>query len=195
MSGEAIPRLMKWLTAARLGMRWPQVMSTPTGRRGTRRLIWPSSCLRLLFTSARLANGRPTPKVLKMWRLVMLLLLLVPGSRSRFTKLRGLLIAGDVLDANEYAPNNSTLAALRRRACVPLFGAALGATPSLPRVHLSRSRGAPCAGHTAETAALRCVKVAQAHVPLTQGASVLVAGCTSAFVRSFVRALLFVCWH
>ena len=30
--------------------------------------------------------------------------------------------------------------ALRRRACVPLFGAALGATPSLPRVHLSRSR-------------------------------------------------------
>ena len=95
----------------------------------------------------------------------------------------------------QYAPNNSTLAALRRRACVPLFGAALGATPSLPRVHLSRSRGAPCAGHTAETAALRCVKVAQAHVPLTQGASVLVAGCTSAFVRSFVRALLFVCWH
>ena len=56
-------------------------MSTPTERRGTRRLIWPISCLRVFFTSARLANGRPTPKVLKMWRIVMLLLLLVLGSR------------------------------------------------------------------------------------------------------------------
>ena len=92
------------------------------GRFGTRRLIWPSSCLRL-FTSARLANGRPTPKVLKMWRFVMLLLLFVLGFRSRFTKLRGLLIAGDALDAN-YVRNDSTLAALRRTACVPLFGAA-----------------------------------------------------------------------
>ena len=36
-----------------------------------------------------------------------------------------------------YARNKSTLAALKRTACVPLFGAARGATPSLPRVHLS----------------------------------------------------------
>ena len=34
-------RLTNWLAAARLGMRWLQVMSALTERRGTRRLIWP----------------------------------------------------------------------------------------------------------------------------------------------------------
>ena len=36
---------------------------------------------------------------------------------------------------------------------------------------LDRSRGAPCVVPTAQTAALRCVNVAQEHVPLTQEAS------------------------
>ena len=71
-------------------------------------------------------------------------------------------------------------------------------------------RGAPCAGPTAQTAALRCVIVAQEHVPLTQGTHrlrQLVIGrhpITGAWllddaahprVESFVRALLFVRWH
>ena len=73
-----------------------------------------------------LQDGRPTLQVLKMWRFVMLPLLLVLGSRSRFTN--GLLIAGDILDANDML---ATIQRLRH------FGAARGATPSLPRVHLS----------------------------------------------------------
>ena len=36
-----------------------------------------------------------------------------------------------------YAHNNLTLAALKRTACVPLYGAARGATPPMPRVHSS----------------------------------------------------------
>ena len=132
MSAWAIPRLMKWLAAARLGMRWPQVISTPTERRGTRRLIWPCSCLRLLFTSARLANGRPTSKMLKIWRFVMLLPLQVA-----FHEIAWALDRWRCARCQRYARNNSTPAALRRTACVPLFGGARGATPSLPRVHLS----------------------------------------------------------
>ena len=123
MSGQAIPRLMKWLAAARLGMRWHQVMSTPVERRGTRRLMWPISCPWLLFTSARLESGRPTPKVLKMWRFVMLLLLLVLDSSSRFTKVAWALDRWRCSRCQRYARNNSTLATLRRTACVPLFGA------------------------------------------------------------------------
>ena len=78
---------------------------------------------------------------------------------------------------------------------MPLFGAARGATPSLPRVHLShkvRRSGpitcAPCAVHTAQTAGLRCVKVAQAHVPLTQGANVFVSWSAA------IRLLELGCW-
>ena len=67
----------------------------------------------------------------------MLLLLLVLGFRSRFTKLRGLLIAGDVLDANDLLATIQRQRHSERTACVPLFGGARGATPSLPRVHLS----------------------------------------------------------
>ena len=93
-----------------------------------------------------------------------------------------------------YERNKSTLAALKRTVCVPLFGAARGATPSLPRVHSShdvqdRSRGAPCAGPAAQTAALRWVDVAQEHVPLTQGASVSVGWSLAA-----TRFLELGCW-
>ena len=134
MDGQASRRLMKWLAAARLGMRWPQVMSTLTGRRETRRLIWPISCLVLLFTSVRLANGRPTPKVLKMWRFVMLLVL---GSRSRFTKLCGLLIAGDVLDANDMLATIQRLRHSEGRLAYHCLEQLVERPPSLPRVHLS----------------------------------------------------------
>ena len=54
---------------------------------------------------------------------------------------------------------------------------------------LGRSRGAPCAGHTAQTAALRCVKIAQEHVRLTQGASVCVSWSLAA-----IRLLELCCW-
>ena len=114
---------MKWLAAARLGMRWLQVMSTPMERRGTRRLMWRISCPWLLFASARLAIGRPTPKVLKMWRFVMLLLLFVLDSSSRFTKVAGALDRWRCSRCQRCARNNSTLLALRRTACEPLFGA------------------------------------------------------------------------
>ena len=92
----------------------------------------------------------------------MLLLLLVLGSRSRFAKLHGLLIAGDVLNANDMLATTQRYR-FRECTCLTRFGV------------LGRSRGAPCAGHTAQTPALRCVKVAQARVPLTQGASVFVS--------------------
>ena len=149
---------MKWLAAARLGMRWPQVMSTPTGRSETRRLIWPSSCLRLLFTSTRLANGRPMPKVLKMWRFVMLFLLFVLGSRSRFTKLLGLLIAGDVLDANDILATIQRQRHSEGRLAYHCLEQLVGRLrrfrecTCLTRFNvLGRSRGAPCAGHTPQT--------------------------------------------
>ena len=69
------------------------------GRRGIRLQIWHTLCLRLFCTCARLVSGRPIPKVRMSWRFEMLFLWLVFGSRSRFTKLRGPLIAGDAPDA------------------------------------------------------------------------------------------------
>ena len=86
---------------ARSGATRLQVMSASTGRRGIRLQIWSTFCLRLLCTSARLVNGRPMPKVRMRWRFKMLFLWLVLGSRSRFTKLRGPLIAGDAPDASD----------------------------------------------------------------------------------------------
>ena len=47
------------------------------------------------------SSGRPMPKVRMRWRFEMLFLWLVLGSRSRFTKLCGPLVAGDAPDAND----------------------------------------------------------------------------------------------
>ena len=81
-----------------------------------------------------------------------------------------------------YARNKSTLAALKRTACVPLFGAARGATPSLPRVRSSHRirRSGPImwctmCGAYSSNRSLALRHVAQEHVPLTQGASVCIS--------------------
>ena len=142
-------------------------------------------------------NGRQIPKVRMSWRFVMLFLWLVFGSRSRFTKLRRLLIAGDVLDANDML---ATVQRWRHSEELPVYhcnGAARGAAPSIPRVHSSHRvrRSGPITwctirgGPTAQTAALRCVNVAQEHVPLTQGASIFVSWSSAA-----IRLLELGCW-
>ena len=115
-----------------------------------------------------------------------------------------------------YARNKLTLTALKRTACEPLYVLREGLLHQFRECTRltefdvqDRSRGAPCAGPTAQTAALRCVNIAQESVPLTQGASVCVSwslaitrllerGCWMRQLspcRFFVRALMFVRWH
>ena len=77
------------------------------------------------------------PKVQMSWRFVMLFLWLVLGSRSRFTKVAWTIDRWRCSRCQRFARNMSTLVALTRTACVPLYGAARGAAPSLPRVHSS----------------------------------------------------------
>ena len=140
----------------------------------------------------------------------------VLGSRSRFTKLRGLLIAGDVLDANEMLATSSRWrhskgrlvyrCMVLREGMLLLFRECTGPTGFDV---LDRSRGAPCVVPAAQTAALRCVNVAPEHDPLTQGASDCVSwslavtrlrecGCWMMQLspcRVLCKALMFVCWH
>ena len=119
-----------------------------------------------------------------------------PAPGLRFTKLRGLLIAGDVLDAN------GMLATIQRQRHSEGRLAYHCLEELVGRLHrfrectcltrfsvLGRSHGAPCAGHTAQTAALRCDNVAQAHVPIRQGASVCVSWSLAA-----IRLLELGCW-
>ena len=87
--------------------------------------------------SAATETGRQTPKVRMSWRFVMLFFCIVFGFRSRFTKLRGPIDRWRCSRCQRFARNKLTLAALKRMACVPLYGAASGAAPSIQRVHSS----------------------------------------------------------
>ena len=95
-----------------------------------------------------------------------------------------------------YARNVSTLAALRRTACVPLFGTARGAPPSLPRVPVSHKlrRSGPItlctsAEPTARIASLRCRKVVQASVRREPDTNVFASWSSAA-----IRLPEFGCW-
>ena len=215
MHGQAIPRLMKWLAAARLGMRWLQVMSTLTGRRwdkATDLAQFLTGAALYICSSGEWSADTKSADELEFCDVVPAVL----GSRSRFTKLRGLLIAGDVLDANEMLATSSRWRHSKGRPvyrCMVLREGMLLLFRECTRPTgfdvLDRSRGAPCVVPAAQTAALRCVNVAPEHDPLTQGASDCVSwslavtrlrerGCWMMQLspcRVLCKALMFVCWH
>ena len=192
-------------------------MFTPTVRRGTRRPTWPISCPRPVSTSALLASGRLTSKVL-MWMMIEVLRQLLGlglGSKSRFTKWCGFLTGGDALDARvllatirRWQPSDRRLAyrcselleeqLLRFRECTCLTSSRA----------LERSRGAHDAEPTAQIAALRCGKVAEAPVRRTPDSNVFASW--SAAATRFPKLgcwmhpsqckfcwcnMLFLCWH
>ena len=151
---------MKWLAAARLNMRWLQVMSTLQGA------AWNKATdLAHFLTEAAsyiCSSGEWSADT------VMLFLWLVLGSRSRFTKLRGTIDRWRCSRCQRFARNKLTLAALKKDGlCRTVWCRARGCSINSESA-LVLQGSTFCAGPTAQTAALRCVTVAQEHVPLTQ---------------------------